>query len=455
MSSVKGGRDEVEFLYSKPPEPFSCQFCGMDLSKLKEGKRQAHYEDHLSNQGSTSSSGPVQNSPSDKKNVFWCPSSESLPPSNVTPNLIPTLKKALIVSHQSGVTRKAVLCYDKSVYVGVERWDLTWGCGYRNFLMACVALMEQTTQPGYVKLLKKPIPPGVDNLQRWIENAWDLSYDAEGASQLRRQLLGTSKWIGTAELYVAFISRGVPCELVDFHSDQTDCAAQKVVRWITNYFSPSQGGVQTVHDVLSGAVTVTKCMPVVLQHVGHSRTVVGYEIQKNGECNLLVFDPSKSLRPPLRAAVLELSGGLGTSSHTSRDRKLVARIKDTMLHPINEMKARKRKESPGVIDLTSPTQKRSRSTSGNAIIVVEEDTETPQSMIIDGERQPDRSPSVEIQDERSLTKGDMMKHVLNWSRLSVKQIRRRDKYQILHFPLTAPLTDGEKSQRKVVTSLKL
>ena len=40
--------------------------------------------------------------------------------------------------------------------------------------MASIALMEQTAQPGYVKLLTKPIPPGVDNLQRWIEDAWDL-----------------------------------------------------------------------------------------------------------------------------------------------------------------------------------------------------------------------------------------------------------------------------------------
>jgi hypothetical protein len=76
--------------------------------------------------------------------------------------------------------------------------------------------MEQTTQPGYAELLKEPIPPGVDNLQRWIEEAWDLGtlrehgsiakliffygaeYDAEGANDLRRQLLGTRKWIGTA-----------------------------------------------------------------------------------------------------------------------------------------------------------------------------------------------------------------------------------------------------------------
>ena len=45
--------------------------------------------------------------------------------------------------------------------------------------MVCVTLMEQTVQPGYVKLLTKPIPPGVDNLQRWIEDAWDLGVSRE------------------------------------------------------------------------------------------------------------------------------------------------------------------------------------------------------------------------------------------------------------------------------------
>ena len=94
---------------------------------LKEEKRQSHYEEHLSDQDSASSSRPVQNLPKDKKNVFWCPSFKSVPPPNVTPNLIPLLNKALVVSHQSGATRKAALCHGKSVHVGVEMWDLTWG----------------------------------------------------------------------------------------------------------------------------------------------------------------------------------------------------------------------------------------------------------------------------------------------------------------------------------------
>ena len=146
----------------------------------------------------------------------------------------------------------------------------------------------------------------------------------------------------------------------------------------------------------------------------------------------------------------------------------MTRIKDTMLYPITEMKARKRKASPGVIDLTCPTQKRPRSASGNDIIIIDEDT---QSMAV-GDSQPGRSPSVELQGERSLTKSDVTGRVLNWSRLSMEKMRsalakplpetqltcfcrKKDKYQILHFPLTAPLTDAEKSQRKTVTSLKL
>lgn len=96
---------------------------------LKEKERQSHYDAHFSNQGSRSASSPrsAQGSPNDKKNVFWRPSFESVPPHNVTPNLIPLLKKALITSHQSGVTRQAALCYEKSVHVGVEMWDLQWG----------------------------------------------------------------------------------------------------------------------------------------------------------------------------------------------------------------------------------------------------------------------------------------------------------------------------------------
>jgi hypothetical protein len=44
---------------------------------------------------------------------------------------------------------------------------------YRNFLMACAALMVQPLQPTYFPLLDHPLPPGVRNLQRMIEAAWE------------------------------------------------------------------------------------------------------------------------------------------------------------------------------------------------------------------------------------------------------------------------------------------
>ena len=51
----------------------------------------------------------------------------------------------------------------------------------------------------------------------------------------------------------------------------------------------------SVNDALRGAspVIVTDRMPLILQHDGHSRTIVGYEKLKNGTTNLLCFDPAR------------------------------------------------------------------------------------------------------------------------------------------------------------------
>jgi hypothetical protein len=72
--------------------------------------------------------------------------------------------------------------------------------------------------------------------------------------------------------------------------------SQIVTEWIVSYFSGrglSSSG-SNVNEVLLGAtaVTCTDKMPLILQHEGHSRTVVGYEVNKRGSINLLIFDPS-------------------------------------------------------------------------------------------------------------------------------------------------------------------
>lgn len=119
---------------------------------------------------------------------------ESISFENRATGLIPLLKKSLTKSHGRGNTRRAVLCYDRTVHVHREFWDAGWGCGYvptfsptlyrlsdrmlipirryRNFLMVCTALMDQPFQPMYFPLLDSPTSPGVRNLQHWIEDAW-------------------------------------------------------------------------------------------------------------------------------------------------------------------------------------------------------------------------------------------------------------------------------------------
>jgi len=70
-----------------------------------------------------------------------------------------------------------------------------------------------------------------------------------------------------------------------------------MIDWIVNYFSPppSSNKQSTVTDVLRGAspVITTDKMPLILQFSGHSQTIIGYEVSKNGDKNLLIFDPSK------------------------------------------------------------------------------------------------------------------------------------------------------------------
>src|ERR1700761_2457571 len=51
-----------------------------------------------------------------------------------------------------------------------------------------------------------------------------------------------------------------------------------------------------------------------IQHQGHSRTIVGYEVNRAGETNLLIFDPSKLvLHSSQSSSPRQLSGNLRAS----------------------------------------------------------------------------------------------------------------------------------------------
>lgn len=50
---------------------------------------------------------------------------------------------------------------------------------------------------------------GIATLQSWIEEAWAEGFDAIGRAQLKGRLKGQKKWIGTGDVWVGMMSRGI------------------------------------------------------------------------------------------------------------------------------------------------------------------------------------------------------------------------------------------------------
>lgn len=132
-----------------------CAICGHCLDNMTEGARQEHYETHFDETPpceeenlplSASATASGSNSPSTLatpqqrrpllpigKNggKFWTVSRSGVekPPANITPGLIPIIKRALEKSHAKGTTRRAALCQKGISHIATEFFDITYGCG--------------------------------------------------------------------------------------------------------------------------------------------------------------------------------------------------------------------------------------------------------------------------------------------------------------------------------------
>lgn len=192
--------------------------------------------------------------------------------------------------------------------------------------------------------------PSIYEFQTLLEEAWQHGFDQDGAKHFKHKLRNSKKWIGTTEVYtgltwlgIRFVSWIIPprvhlssllrttsVRIVDFPKTRGNDGVHYALivrpvshicgiaqlnrhlqRWIKSYFeSPldpaapsgstskkrSSSPPPSAHERLmasSGSpVRMSKKQPLYLQHDGHSRTVVGIEINKNGEW-LIIFDPSK------------------------------------------------------------------------------------------------------------------------------------------------------------------
>ncbi|KAJ3908714.1 peptidase family C78-domain-containing protein [Lentinula edodes] len=477
-----------------------CQLCWANIDDLSVPERQRHYDAHLEEsernpypQANSSSSttsknlrswlskgklrNPMTANVEKSQDVFWYPAMHTPPPKNFIPGLIPVLKKALLQSHAKGTTIRAVLCYEGAVYISRQMWDASWGCGYRNFLMSCAALMDQPYQPMYFPLLDQPISPGVRNLQAWIEEAWNSGFDIEGRVQLKR-LVDTNKWIGTSgfasflsfefeessfilltcnlsdlDICAAFLSRGIPAELVDFEVKDPKKGLTPLTNWIVQYFNKynKHNSGSTINTALLGASPVqgTPCMPLIVQDNKHSRLVIGYEMTKIGAVSLLVFDPSKLPSKHLRSVALNTS----TNSFSVR----------------SQGSDNKRRESISQTDdMNKPIKVNHANSEDNGSDAAWTDGDDNEIEFVE-ERMQNRSGDIEMKSEvqkvtekgtKNTNKIDKdisvnepsYRDVLKHFRWDTRLLQRTHKYQILYFPLDEPLSKSEMKRRKILTS---
>jgi hypothetical protein len=252
-----------------------------------------------------------------------------------------------------------------------------------------------------------------------------------------------------------------------------------------------------VNSALRNATPIvsTSRMPLVLQHSGHSRTIVGYEMTRAGGINLLLFDPSK--RPPssLRNAAIASSSPGPALHHPSPQsthikssiphslRKSVSRHMSPS-HLLHKVRKRHASEDPvnenDVIDVDAngPAKKRRAHSRGPLPVRDQDDgpVQTENVVCLD-DVPPARSattpPDLKTRGRRNEIASELTPpKVLSFFRLNAKQLacvryllfilehvadcssRRKDKYQILYFPLTEPLTPQSREQLRVIRSEK-
>ncbi|WVO12504.1 hypothetical protein L204_100104 [Cryptococcus depauperatus] len=244
-------------------------------------------------------------------------------PRNFSPGIIPILAAALQTSVHQRITSKAILCQPTVHIKSVWSFDLGWGCGYRNALMLISTLLSV---PEYQPIFAKDnngAEPSVRRIQGWIEEAWAQGYDPDGREQLGGNILGRKKWIGPSDLYAMFTYKGIPCRIFDFPKapkhGKGRPAYTRLQQWVRSYFNDAapvteQGQEQLTCDVMmrsgdndlsrSGDVRVFNKFPLILQHSGHSRTIVGYEENVKGDVSILVYDPGRKIPKNIRAAAL-------------------------------------------------------------------------------------------------------------------------------------------------------
>ncbi|KAF9099774.1 hypothetical protein BGX27_000532 [Mortierella sp. AM989] len=232
-----------------------------------------------------------------------------------TPGLITKAKMLLNISKAQGITKQAYLADPSVVFIQGDKSDRGWGCGYRNLQMMLSYVVNHTSthedkeyrknRTAEARSLSNPIPT-IAELQQQLDFAWKNGFDPQGAKQLKGEIIGTKKWIGTTDVWSILSSLGIRCSILDFHTPTGPKGTHPaMIAAIYNYFctptwlpleAPEMASFYEYVQLESEQrIIQTAKPPLYIQHQGHSRTVIGIEVLTTGELNLLIFDPGRWL----------------------------------------------------------------------------------------------------------------------------------------------------------------
>ncbi|KAK4053317.1 hypothetical protein OIO90_003929 [Microbotryomycetes sp. JL221] len=352
--------------------------------------------------------------------------------------LIRVLERLLTKAHQEGRTKKAYLCSESVQHIGSKFLDMGWGCGqvdlsscqrlsadmiigsYRNiqmFLSDVRHLSQYTTLGSDSNTL--PIP-SILELQQVIEQAWSEGYDPPGSAHFKGKLVRSRRWIGTTEAYVALTWLGFRVKVIDFPKVAgSQGTNQALVKWIMRYFESDRSNTPQSQDAFSAMmatkgepVLVTSKAPLYLQHQGHSRTVVGVDVTKNGDSWLLLYDPGLSVSMTMTKAARDLQ------------------------------EKRSRQRSTSVSPSSSPLPSQLPSTH-SAFWAQQPTNESGFKTRLNGSKTTDQ------------VDWSLWRKMLEPYRVSLKSLSRNDEYQLLCLDPGPALTASEKRSRRTISSTKI
>lgn len=200
--------------------------------------------------------------------------------------LVAAVRRALAAGHSD---LSVVLCDDFLMHAR-GAGDAGWGCGYKN-----VQNIISSLQLSGRRHLFGGAVPAIPAVQRAIDDAHRDGFDTVGARQLGVPMK-KRRWIGPTDCAAMLTHRGVDVALYDFVYEGRGVPRYPTLAAFVWKYYHERGRLvtPTVSAMFSGARRRGVAPPLMLQHEGHSRSIIGAARRRDGAMLVLVCDPDVS-----------------------------------------------------------------------------------------------------------------------------------------------------------------